>query len=303
MLLDSDSGASNDQTTAGAPTDQSDQSGQSTASDGGATDAGTTDGGANASSSSGNINSDAGATDGGANASTVSSGNINTDAGTDSTANSDGSASTTQMDGGTSDSSSSSSSADSSDASNSSSSSATNYTATVPIPSGINNGLSEAAQTTMTSAFGNPGTPDPGCGPSSAALAPLMKTASVGPFRVTGFGAAVDALTRVFAAVQAAKPDLYAVLGTQGMLCVRYVRGSTTNFSNHAWGTAIDMTIGGILTQRGSTNVTQGLVDLAPFMAAESFFWGAGFSPTVEGMHFEASNKLITQWKSNGTIP
>ena len=155
----------------------------------------------------------------------------------------------------------------------------------------------------MMNAFGNPGTPDPGCGPSSPALAPLMKTANVGPFRVTGFGAAVDALTRVFAAVQAAKPDLYAVLGTQGMLCVRYVRGSTTNFSNHAWGTAIDMTIGGILTQRGSTDMTQGLVDLAPFMAAESFFWGAGFSPTVDGMHFEASNELIAQWKANGTIP
>jgi hypothetical protein len=298
MLLDGDS---NDQTTAGAPTDQSDQS---TASDAGATDAGTTDGGANTSSaSSGNINSDSGATDGGANGASVSSGNVNTDAGTDSTASSDGSASATQMDGGTSDSSISSSSSDSSDASNSSSSSAANYTTTVPIPSGINNGLSEAAQTTMMTAFGNPGTPDPGCGPSSAALAPLMKTASVGPFRVTGFGAAVDALTRVFAAVQAAKPDLYAVLGTQGMLCVRYVRGSTTNFSNHAWGTAIDMTIGGVLTQRGSTNVTQGLVDLAPFMAAESFFWGAGFNPTVDGMHFEASNELITQWKSNGTIP
>jgi hypothetical protein len=302
MLLDgdstngngSDNGASDDQTTAGAPTDQSDQS---SASDGGTTDAGTTDGGANASSSSGNISS-----------------SDDTSAGTDSTANGDGGSSTLQMNGGSSDSSSSSSSSDasgssdasssdSSDASNSSSSSATNYTATVPVPSGINNGLSNAAQTTMMNAFGNPGTPDPGCGPSSPALAPLMKTANVGPFRVTGFGAAVDALTRVFAAVQAAKPDLYAVLGTQGMLCVRYVRGSTTNFSNHAWGTAIDMTIGGILTQRGSTDMTQGLVDLAPFMAAESFFWGAGFSPTVDGMHFEASNELIAQWKANGTIP
>lgn len=63
------------------------------------------------------------------------------------------------------------------------------------------------------------------------------------------------------------------------------------------------MTIGGVLTARGSTTVTQGLVDLAPFMAAESFFWGAGFSPTPDGMHFEASNELISQWKANGTIP
>ncbi|HEY3675874.1 MAG TPA: M15 family metallopeptidase [Candidatus Tumulicola sp.] len=279
MLLDGDStngdptdaGTPDDQSTAGAPTDQSDQS---NATDGGVT------------------------SDGGA--SSTSSVDMNSDAGVDSTASDGGDSSTTQMDGGTS---SSSSSSDSSDASTSSSSSSTDYTAIVPIPSGINNGLTFAAQATMLTAFGNPGTPDPGCGPSSAALAPLMKTANVGPFRVTGFGAAVDALTRVFTAVQAAKPDLYAVLGTQGMLCVRYVRGSTTNFSNHAWGTAIDMTIGGVLTARGSTDMTQGLVDLAPFMAAESFFWGAGFSPTVDGMHFEASNELISQWKANGTIP
>ncbi len=177
------------------------------------------------------------------------------------------------------------------------------YTAIVAIPTGINDGLTSANQTTMLSAFGNPGTPDPGCGTSSAALQPLMKTANVGPFRVTGFGPAVDALTRVFAAVQTALPDLYQLLGTQGMLCVRYVRGSTTNYSNHAWGTAIDLTIGGILTPRGSTTVTQGLASLCPFMHDEQFFWGAGFSPTPDGMHFEASNELITAWKANGTIP
>jgi hypothetical protein len=144
---------------------------------------------------------------------------------------------------------------------------------------------------------------DPGCGPVAPALQRLMKTASVGPFRVTGLIPAVDALARVFAAVQSAKPDLYAVLGTDGMLCVRYVRGSTTNISNHAWGTAIDMKIGGVLTNRGSTTVTQGLVDLAPFMAAERFFWGAGFSPTPDGMHFEVSRELLAAWKSDGTLP
>ena len=46
----------------------------------------------------------------------------------------------------------------------------------------------------------------------------------------------------------------------------------------------------------------QGLVDLAPFMEAERFFWGAAF-PTPDGMHFEASNELITDWKSSNTIP
>ncbi|MDR3664755.1 MAG: M15 family metallopeptidase [Mycobacterium sp.] len=84
---------------------------------------------------------------------------------------------------------------------------------------------------------------------------------------------------------------------------MRFVRGSTTNFSNHSWGTAIDITIGGVLTPRGSQTVQQGLVDLAPFMAAERFFWGAGFSTTPDGMHYEASAELIADWKANGTIP
>jgi D-alanyl-D-alanine carboxypeptidase len=172
----------------------------------------------------------------------------------------------------------------------------------VPIPSGINAGLSGSSQATMMSALGNPGTPQDSCGTPSAALQKLLKTDSVGPFRVTGLKPAVDALARVFSAVKAAKPDLYALLGTAGMLCVRHVRGSTTNFSNHSWGTAIDMTIGGQLTQRGSTTVQQGLVDLAPFMAAERFYWGAAF-PTPDGMHFEASAELIADWKANGTIP
>ncbi len=191
---------------------------------------------------------------------------------------------------------------DTSDTTDAGTSANVDYKSMVAIPSGINSGVSAASQATMMSALGNPGTPQDSCGTPSAALQKLMKTASVGPFRVTGLVPAVDALTRVFAAVKSAKPDLYAVLGTAGMLCVRHVRGSTTNFSNHSWGTAIDITIGGQLTPRGSTTVQQGLVDLAPFMEAERFFWGAAF-PTPDGMHFEASNELITDWKSSNTIP
>ena len=134
---------------------------------------------------------------------------------------------------------------DTSDTTDAGTSANVDYKSMVAIPSGINSGVSAASQATMMSALGNPGTPQDSCGTPSAALQKLMKTASVGPFRVTGLVPAVDALTRVFAAVKSAKPDLYAVLGTAGMLCVRHVRGSTTNFSNHSWGTAIDITIGG----------------------------------------------------------
>ncbi len=259
---------------------------------------------ANLDGSSDGGSSDAGASDSGS-----------SDAGTAVAGAPTGSNDAGSSDAGSSDSGSSdagSSDAGSSDAGSTNGSSSTNasptppavdYSVMVAIPSGINSGLTSADPATMLNALGNPGTPDPGCGPSSAALQKLMKTASVGPFRVTGLGPAVDALTRVFAAVQSAEPALYALLGTQGMLCVRYVRGSTTNFSNHSWGTAIDLTIGGVLTPRGSATVSQGLLSLCPYMLAEQFFWGAGFSPTPDGMHYEASNELIAAWKANGSIP
>jgi len=38
-------------------------------------------------------------------------------------------------------------------------------------------------------------------------------------------------------------------------------------------------------------------------MAAERFFWGAGFSATPDGMHYEVSAVLIADWKANGAIP
>jgi hypothetical protein len=214
----------------------------------------------------------------------------------------DGDTSDTNTDDSTSTTSDTTDTSDMSDTSDAGTSATVDYKKMVAIPSGINPGVSAASQATMMSALGNPGTPQDSCGTPSAGLQRLMKTASVGPFRVTGLAPAVYALTRVFAAVKSAKPDLYSLLGTAGMLCVRHVRGSTTNFSNHSWGTAIDMTIGGQLTPRGSTTVQQGLVDLAPFMQAEQFFWGAAF-PTPDGMHFEASNELIAEWKSNHTIP
>ena len=265
-------------------------------SDGGSSDAGT---------------SDPGPSDGGTAVAGTPNGSSDTsssDAGSSDAGSSDaGSGSSGSSDGGTGGS-------GSSDAGTSNGSSTTtadagtpappavDYSVMVAIPAGINSGLTAIDPAAMIAALGNPGTPDPGCGPSSAALQKLMKTASVGPFRVTGLGPAVDALTRVFAAVQSAEPALYALLGTQGMLCVRYVRGSTTNFSNHAWGTAVDLTIGGVLTARGSSTVSQGLLSLCPYMHAEQFFWGAGF-PTPDGMHYEASAELIAAWKANGTIP
>ncbi len=61
---------------------------------------------------------------------------------------------------------------------------------------------------------------------------------------------------------------------SSGMLCCRAIRGSTTTFSNHAWGAAVDFNIGGVLDPRGDGKCQKGLLDLFPFMQQQGFYWG-----------------------------
>ena len=78
----------------------------------------------------------------------------------------------------------------------------------------------------------------------------------------------------------------------------------STHFSNHSWGTAIDVKIlpGGVDTVGdGKTHV--GLAMLHPFFNRERFFWGAGFGGAFEdSMHFEASNELVEEWGRQGLL-
>lgn len=175
----------------------------------------------------------------------------------------------------------------------------------VPIPAGVNAGLTSPPPSFMEGLLGSPGTPPsaPGavCGTSSPAMAHRIVTADVGPFRVTGLRVATESLARVFARAKTEQPALFGALGTAGMTCVRHVGGST-EFSNHAWGSAIDITIAGQLTQRGAHQIFEGYVLLAPFFHAEKWFWGAEFSHTPDAMHFEASRELLTDWKAQGKL-
>jgi hypothetical protein len=75
------------------------------------------------------------------------------------------------------------------------------------------------------------------------------------------------------------------------------------NFSNHSWGTAIDITINGALDPRGNGTTQLGLLRLHPYFKAEKFYWGAGFSGGFEdSMHFEASEELIREWQREGRL-
>jgi len=122
-------------------------------------------------------------------------------------------------------------------------------------------------------------------------------TRSMGSFRVTGLDVAVDSLQAALEDVKREQPDVHAALGTAGMLCCRFVRGSTTAISNHSWGTAVDFTLNGVLDRRGDDRVQVGLTLIAPILNRHGWYWGAAFR-TEDAMHFEASRTLVSQWSA-----
>jgi hypothetical protein len=165
-----------------------------------------------------------------------------------------------------------------------------------PHPDSINSGLTNLRQTTMLNFFGNPSaTKSVNCGPvTNPKLKSKLVTKSVGPFRVTGHKTAVASLAEVLAEVKNANEELYSILGSAGMLCARKVRGGES-WSNHSWGFAIDITIGGKLDVRGDNQVQAGLLALYPHFHRHGWWWGSEF-PTEDGMHFEVADETVWKW-------
>jgi hypothetical protein len=171
-----------------------------------------------------------------------------------------------------------------------------NFHEMVPIPArtDMNTGLSAALPSTMKKLLGIPGRLTRDCSEiTNEKLKRNMASANVGPFRVTGLTPAVDSLTQVFAEVKTAIPELHAAIKSAGMFCCRAVRGSTSNFSNHSWGTAIDLQIESELDELGSKVVQRGILLLYPFFHKHGWFWGAGYSTRPDPMHFELAAETI----------
>lgn len=179
------------------------------------------------------------------------------------------------------------------------------FTKEVPKPSAdsVNSGVSALRQKTMMEFFGPPalGNPKDCVSVTNVKLKKKISTMNVGPFRATGHVEALASLKRIFARVKAKDSELYALLGTAGMLCARMVRGSKTNWSNHSWGFAIDLTIGGELDDRGDDMVQVGLLRLYPYFHAEGWYWGVEFG-IEDGMHFECSDELVRKWAHEGNL-
>jgi hypothetical protein len=84
------------------------------------------------------------------------------------------------------------------------------------------------------------------------------------------------------------------ILSWDGSYAPRFVRGSRSRLSNHAWGTAFDINalwnpIGAIPAPKGSKGSVYDLVELANDCG---FFWGGHFKNRLDGMHFELGRKI-----------
>lgn len=167
----------------------------------------------------------------------------------------------------------------------------------------INAGRSLIPTAELVETFGMPAPElDQQCAePTSPKLLSVLETRDVGPFRARMIRPALDSLERILDKVEAEHPRLYGLLKTYGGFCVRLVRGSEDSISRHAFGVALDVSIGGTLDEMGDGRTQFGLIILHDYFAEEGWFWGAAFS-REDSMHFEISREVFAQWRAEGLL-
>jgi hypothetical protein len=167
----------------------------------------------------------------------------------------------------------------------------------IPIPSSssFNQGLTSADEQTMLRIFKTPGARTDQCSPVTGLIRNRIESRiNVGPFVVSGLDIAVASLKNVFDDAIQQIPDVVAIVKTAGMLCVRHKRNNPNSFSNHSWGTAIDLYFGTDVVPQGKPRTYRGCLQLTPFFNQHGWYWGAGFSGrSVDSMHFELSREAI----------
>lgn len=185
----------------------------------------------------------------------------------------------------------------------------------IPPKSTFNVGLTPASNATMQKLLGEPVSGknyrvDGDCTPvDNPKLKALLSTHDFGPFAATGIRPAIDSMRGVLDRVKAEVADLHAILGTAGMHCARFTKIRQKNgklkigpgVSNHSWGTAIDLKLKGKLDPQGNGTTYRGLLVLSTYFNAAGWYWGAAFN-VEDGMHFEASSRLMAEWKKIGAI-
>lgn len=165
----------------------------------------------------------------------------------------------------------------------------------IPPRASFNANLTSADEATMLSLLGVPGAKTSECSPVTGSFRNrILSAVNVGPFKVSGLDIAVNTLKQVFEEAEQQIPDVVAAVKTAGMLCVRTKRHSSNSFSNHSWGTAIDIYFGKDVVPQGVQKCHQGCLQLARFFNRHGWYWGAGFSgASVDSMHFELAKETI----------
>lgn len=163
----------------------------------------------------------------------------------------------------------------------------------------INTGLSPLKSTTLRQALGYPrNSLSTECQPvTNRDLVRRIITDDVGPFRVTGLDIAVRSLRLVMRKIFERHVQLYRQLGSAGMLCCRVIRGTKSNPSSHAWGTAIDLRINGVLDTPGDRMTQEGLLLAYRCFHEEGWYWGAAFG-REDSMHFELAEETFLRLNS-----
>ncbi|WP_095204185.1 M15 family metallopeptidase [Mesorhizobium carmichaelinearum] len=167
----------------------------------------------------------------------------------------------------------------------------------IPIPprDSFNVGLSACREQTMLSKFGRPGQLTQDCSePTGDFVSRVRRDLNCGPFKITGLDYACDSLKQIFGEVKVASPAIFSATKTAGMLCVRSRRHNPSRYSNHSWGTAIDIYFGSKVVDQGLNLTNRGNFYLAPLFNRHGWYWGAGFSgDNVDSMHFELADETI----------
>lgn len=167
----------------------------------------------------------------------------------------------------------------------------------VPIPPNniMNTDLNSARELTMLKVLGNPGQLTRDCSDASPEVVKKLKyEMNVGPFLVSGLDYAVESLKLIFDEVKTKMPDVYEAVKHDGVLCVRSRRTNPSKYSNHSWGSAIDLYFGTGPVEQGAKFTLRGVYLLFPFFNAHGWYWGAEFSgDSVDSMHFELAEETF----------
>lgn len=175
----------------------------------------------------------------------------------------------------------------------------------LPAWTDLNSGLTSAGSARLCDVVGNPrdGDYSTDCqAPTNPDFIAQLWEGPIGPFMVRGHHLFLRALRAGFDELAVSHPDLIPLIGNAGCICCRWVRGYPGVISNHSFGCAIDLTVGGILVPLGADWWTQGHALIYEAMHKQEIYSGAGYHNRKDGMHFEASNELLATWVSDGDL-